>query len=104
MLRDVVVHPGIEFKAIERDALFTDGDFGKAGPYLGVEPITIHAEVGRRVPQPQHARKQDDVAGGAGLHSGATTRGSDLLRAGNAFPVAGADWLSHPQESNRVGT
>ena len=94
MLRDVVVHPGIELKAIECDALFTDRDFGKAGPYLGIEPIPIHAEIGRRIPQ--HARKQDNVAGSAGLHAGATSRGSDLLRAGNAFPVGAAHWLRHP--------
>ena len=104
MLRDVVVHPGIEFEPIEGDALFTDGDFGKAGSYLGVEPVAIHTEVGRRIPQPQHARQQDDVAGGAGLHAGAIARGSGLPCAGSAFPVAGADWLRHPQGSHRVDT
>lgn len=98
MLRDVVVHPGIKLKAIERDALFTDGDFGKAGPYLGVEPIAIHAEVGWCVPQPQHARKQNDVAGRAGLHAGARTRGSGLPRAGSAVPVVVTHWLRRPQE------
>lgn len=56
MLRDVVIYPSVKFEAIERDALFSDGCLGDARPYLGVEAITIHAEVGRRVPQPQHAR------------------------------------------------
>jgi len=103
VLRDVVVYPGIELEAIERDALFTDRDFGKAGTYLGVESISIHAEVGRRVPQPQHARQQDNVAGSAGLHAGATTRESDLPRAGSASPSEAAHWLRRPQEPLRVG-
>lgn len=103
MLRDVVVHPGIELKTIKRDALFADGDFGKARPYLGIEPIAIHTEVGWRVPQPQHARKQDDVAGSAWLHAGATTQESDLMCAESAFQVAAAHWLRRPQVPLRAG-
>lgn len=53
---DIVINPLIEFETVEGDALFTDGDFSEAWPYLGIEPVAIHAEVGRCVPQPQEAR------------------------------------------------
>ena len=37
-------------------------DISEARRYLGIETITVHAEVGWRVPQPQHARQQNDFA------------------------------------------
>jgi len=70
VLCNVVVNPCIEFETIEGNALFTDWDFSELGSYLNTETITIHAEVGRCVPQPQQARQQDDVGGGYGFHVG----------------------------------
>ena len=40
-----MVYPGIQFKAVERDALSTNRDGGEVRTNLGVEPIPIHAEV-----------------------------------------------------------
>lgn len=68
MLRNVVVNPCIKFETIEGNALFTDWDFHEIGPYLNIETITIHAEVGGSIPQPQQARQQNDVGGGYRLH------------------------------------
>lgn len=71
MLRDVVFNPFIEFETVEGDTLFPDGDFSEVGSYFNIEAITIHAEVGRCVPQPQQSRQQNDVGGGYRLHVGA---------------------------------
>jgi hypothetical protein len=49
--RHIVVDPGIEFKAVEGDALAADGDFREGGADLGVEAVAIHAEVAGRVPE-----------------------------------------------------
>lgn len=72
MLRDVVINPFIEFETIEGNSLITDWDFNEIGSYLDIETITIHAEVGRCVPQPQQARQQYDVGSGYRLHVGGT--------------------------------
>jgi hypothetical protein len=53
----IVIRPGIEVKAIEGDALFPDGDFNEAGAHLGIEPIAVHAEIGRRISKPYEARR-----------------------------------------------
>ena len=50
-----MIHPGVQFKSVEGDALFTDADFGQIRPYYGVEAIAIHAEVARGVAQPDEA-------------------------------------------------
>jgi hypothetical protein len=52
----ILLPPGIQFKAVKGDPLATDADLGKVGADLGVEEIAVHAEVVRRVPQPQHSR------------------------------------------------
>ena len=44
--RHIVVQPGIQFKAIERNALFPDGDGCDKGPDLRAEAVAVHAEVG----------------------------------------------------------
>ena len=71
MLRNVVVDTSIELETIEGDALFADWDFSEIGSYLNIETISIHAEVGGCVPQPQEARQQDDVSAVAYLHNDA---------------------------------
>ena len=71
LLRNVVVNPCIELETIEGNALFADWDFSEIGSYLNIETISIHAEVGGCVPQPQQARQQNDVGGRYRLHFGA---------------------------------
>jgi len=53
----MVVGPGVEVKAIEGDAAITDRDFGEERPHLGIEPVAVHAEVGRRVAVADQAGK-----------------------------------------------
>jgi hypothetical protein len=70
----MIVEPGVEFKAIEADTLRTDGDFGQKRPHLGVEPVAIHPEIGRRVANAQDARKREETmahgkqSNGSGSH------------------------------------
>ena len=40
-----MIHPSVQFKAVERDSLSTDRDFGEKRADLGVEAVTVHAEV-----------------------------------------------------------
>ena len=44
-----MLHPGVQFKPVEGDALFADADFDEIRPYLGIEAVAIHAEVARRI-------------------------------------------------------
>jgi len=53
----MVVGPGVEVKAIERDAAIADRDFGEVGTDFGVEPVAVHAQVRRRVAMPDQAGK-----------------------------------------------
>ena len=53
----MVVGPGVEVKAIERDAAIADRDFGEVRTDFGVETVAVHAEVRRRVAMPDQARK-----------------------------------------------
>jgi hypothetical protein len=47
--------PGIEFKAVKRDALLADRDFCQMRPYGHIESVPIHAEVGGGIAQPQES-------------------------------------------------
>ena len=58
---DILIEPGVEFKAIEADALRADGDFGEKRTHLGIEAVAVHAEVGRRVANAQDARKREET-------------------------------------------
>jgi len=51
----IVLHPGIQFKAVEGDSLAADGDLGEAWADLGVEAVSVHAEVGRGIPEADQA-------------------------------------------------
>ena len=44
-----MIHPGVQFKAVERNSLSTDRDFSELRADFGVEAIAIHAEVARGV-------------------------------------------------------
>jgi len=53
----MVVGPGVEVKAIEGDAAIADRDFGEERADLGIEPVAVHAEVGRGVAVADQAGK-----------------------------------------------
>ncbi len=40
-----MVDPGIEFKAVERNALSTNRDFGELRADFRIEPVPVHAQV-----------------------------------------------------------
>jgi hypothetical protein len=40
-----LIHPGIQFKAIEGNALFPDANFNEIRPYLGVKAVAVHTQV-----------------------------------------------------------
>ena len=40
-----MVDPGVQFKAVERNALSTNRDLGEVGAHFDVEAIPVHAEV-----------------------------------------------------------
>ena len=47
----MVIRPGIQVKPVKRDPLVADGDFSERGPDLGIEAITVHAQIERRIAQ-----------------------------------------------------
>jgi hypothetical protein len=51
-----LIHPGIQFKSVEGDALLADTDFSQIRPYLGVEAVAVHAEVARRIAKANQSR------------------------------------------------
>ena len=59
----MVVGPGVEVKTIEGDAAIADRDFGEERPDFGIEPVAVHAEVGRRVAVADEAG--EDLHGGS---------------------------------------
>ena len=52
----ILLHPGVQFKAVERDALSTNRDFGDVRPDFDIESIAVHAEVARRIAEPEQPR------------------------------------------------
>jgi hypothetical protein len=58
----MIVHPGVEFKPVVCDGLFTERYFGEMGAHVRVELVPIHAEIGRGIPVPDQTRKNDDLA------------------------------------------
>ena len=40
-----MVHPGIDFKAIEGDTLLADPELGQGGAHLTVKAVAVHAQV-----------------------------------------------------------
>ena len=51
-----MIHPGIQFKSVKGDALFSDRYLGQPGPDLSVKAIPVHAQVAGRVPEADQAR------------------------------------------------
>ena len=58
----MVVHPSVEVKAVEADALGADRDFGNVLAHFGIEPIAVHAKIGRRIAEANDARLKGPAA------------------------------------------
>jgi hypothetical protein len=61
----ILLPPGIQFKAVEGDALATDADFPDKGPDFGVEAVAVHTEVAGRIPESEHSRHKGVAASSA---------------------------------------
>jgi hypothetical protein len=51
-----MVHPGIQFKPVECNALIPDGYLNQIRPDFAVEAVPVHPNVKRGVPQPNEPR------------------------------------------------
>ena len=94
----MVVHPSVEFKAIEADTLDADRDFGEIGTYLGVEPVTVHAEVVRRFTQANNPRAEFEIA----AQSSALVVGQDRYNGGTSQLPIDRDEASRLQARERA--
>jgi hypothetical protein len=47
-----LVHPAVQIKAIKGNTLSTDRNFNEIRTDLRVESIPVHAQIERRIPQP----------------------------------------------------
>jgi len=52
----ILVHPGVQVKAVEGDTLLADGNSGEMRSDFGVETVAVHAEVERDVAEPDESR------------------------------------------------
>jgi len=46
---DIVLRPGVEFKTIEGDALYADGNVHELRTHVPIEAVLVHAEIARRI-------------------------------------------------------
>jgi hypothetical protein len=53
-----VVYPSVQFKPVESDSLLSNWDLCQVWPDFRVETVAIHAEIERRVTQPQQAGQE----------------------------------------------
>jgi hypothetical protein len=51
-----MVHPGIQFKPVECNALFPNGYLNQIRSDFAVEAVPVHTNVKRGVPQPNESR------------------------------------------------
>ena len=51
-----MIHPGVQFKSVEGNALLADADYSEMRSHLGVEAVAVHAEIVRRVAETDQAR------------------------------------------------
>ena len=40
-----MVRPGVKFKSVESDSLYSDADLGDIRPHFGVKAVSIHAQI-----------------------------------------------------------
>ena len=52
----ILIHPSVQFKSVEGNALTADPNFADQWPHVCIEPVPIHAEIAGRIAQPQEAR------------------------------------------------
>ena len=45
----ILIHPCVQFKSVEGNALFTDGYLDQIRPHFDVEAVLVHTRVKRRV-------------------------------------------------------
>ena len=69
----IVIRPGVQINAIERDALRADGNRRDVRTHVVVEAVLVHAEVARRVAQPNEARQELRRRSVQGRHRAAQT-------------------------------
>ena len=41
----ILIHPGVNFKSVKGNALVSDGDLCQIGPNVGIEAVSVHAQV-----------------------------------------------------------
>jgi hypothetical protein len=73
-----LIHPGVELKTVEGDALLADWDFGQKRAHFGVETVSVHAEVVRRVPEPDQSGQQPGKVVTLAVRSAAVAHGEIL--------------------------
>jgi len=47
----ILLHPGVQFKSVESDALFANRNLGDIWSHLYVEPVAIHSKIEGGIPQ-----------------------------------------------------
>jgi len=80
-----VIHPGVEIKPVEGDALLADRVLGQIWTHLGVEAVTVHAEVIGRFPQANEARQQPGKPVRVPTHAVALVPAQAIVRRYSAF-------------------
>ena len=50
-----MVHPGVQIKAIESNALFADLNFNEIRTNFSIKAVPVHAQIEGRVPQPDQS-------------------------------------------------
>ena len=63
-----MLHPVIEFKSVEGNALFADPDFNEIRPYLGVKAVAVHTQVTGCVAEADQSRRDTAVLFHKGLY------------------------------------
>lgn len=59
----MLLHPGVEFKPVEGNALGANGDFGDMGADFGVEAVAVHAQVARGVAEAEEPGEEHEPRG-----------------------------------------
>ena len=50
-----MVHPGVQIKAVEGNALFADLNFNEIRTNFSIKAVPVHAQIEGRVPQPDQS-------------------------------------------------
>jgi hypothetical protein len=55
---NIIIRPGVEFKSVERYGLLSLWDFGDIRANFRIELVAVHAEIARRIAQPDQPWQQ----------------------------------------------